>query len=178
MIVADASPLIALAKLGRLTLLRDLYGKVLIGSTVEAETVTAGRAVRALGVEQIEAAMADGWLQTTRLSTQEDGLMQRFMAYSRLHRGEAESIALANARGLPLIVDDKAARAVAAMGSVAHVGTAGVLLEACLRRRLELGGIGGRPSGSHSDPVAVPSRRGRSTEARAGGTTMKQDRMA
>ena len=48
--------------------------------------------------------MADGWLQTTRLSTQEDGLMQRFMAYSRLHRGEAESIALANARGLPLIV--------------------------------------------------------------------------
>ena len=138
MIVADASPLIALAKLGRLTLLRDLYGVVLIGSTVEAETVTAGRAVRALGVEQIEAALADGWLQTTRLSAQEDGLMQRFMAYSRLDRGEAESIALANARSLPLIVDDKEARAVAAVGSVAHVGTAGVLLEACLRRRLDL----------------------------------------
>ena len=139
MIVADASPLIALAKLGRLTLLRDLYGEVLIGSTFEAETITAGKAVRALGVEQIEAAVAIGWLRITRLSTKEDGLMQRFMAYSRLDRGEAESIALADARGLPLIVDDKEARAVAAVNSVAHVGTAGVLLEACLQRHLDLG---------------------------------------
>ncbi len=139
MIVADASPLIALAKLARMTLLRDLYGEVIIGSTVEAETVTAGRAVRALGVEQIEAALADGWLQTTHLSAHEDSLMQRFVIHSRLDRGEAESIALATARGLPLIVDDKEARAVASAASVAHVGTAGVLLEACLRRRLELG---------------------------------------
>ena len=61
------------------------------------------------------------------------------MAYSRLDRGEAESIALADARGLPLIVDDKEARAVAAVNSVVHVGTAGVLLEACLRRRIDLG---------------------------------------
>lgn len=139
MIVADASPLIALAKLGRLTLLPDLYGDVLIGPAVEAETITAGRAIRALGVEQIEAAVATGWLQITRLSTREDGLLQRFMAYSRLDRGEAESIALADARGLPLIVDDKEARAVAAVNGVAHVGTAGVLLEACLRRHLALG---------------------------------------
>ena len=138
MTVADASPLIALSKLQRLGLLRDLYGEVLIGSAVEGETIIAGRAVHALGVEQIEAAVADGWLETTRLSAQEDGLMQNLISHSRLDRGEAESIALAQARDLPLIVDDKEARAVAVVAGVAHVGTVGVLLEAYLRRCLDL----------------------------------------
>ena len=68
MIVADASPLIALSKLQRLGLLRDLYGEVLIGSAVEGETIIAGRAVHALGVEQIEAAVADGCCISRRIA--------------------------------------------------------------------------------------------------------------
>ena len=36
MIVADASPLIVLAKLQHLELLNDLYGEVLMGSVVKA----------------------------------------------------------------------------------------------------------------------------------------------
>ncbi len=77
MIVVDASPLIVLAKLQRLGLLNDLYGEVLMGSVVKAETIDAGRAVHALGVEQLEAAMEDGWLQTVRLTEEERDLMQR-----------------------------------------------------------------------------------------------------
>ena len=41
MIVADASVLIALAKMRRLDLLRGVYGDVLIGPVVKAETVDA-----------------------------------------------------------------------------------------------------------------------------------------
>ena len=66
-------------------------------------------------------------------------MMQNLIARSRLDRGEAESIALAQARDLRLIVDDKEARAVAALRGVAHVGTVGVLLEAYLRRCLDTG---------------------------------------
>ena len=109
MIVVDASPLIVLAKLQRLGLLNDLYGEVLMGSVVKAETIDAGRAVHALGVEQLEAAMEDGWLQTVRLTEEERDLMQRLTESSRLDQGEAEAIALASVRGLRLIVDDKEA---------------------------------------------------------------------
>ena len=139
MIVADASPLIVLAKLQHLGLLNALYGEVLMGSVVKAETIDAGRAVHALGVEQIEVAMEDGWLQTVRLTAKERDLMQRLTERSRLDQGEAEAIALASVRSLRLVVDDKEARNVAAAAGVEHVGTAGTLLEAYLQKRLNLG---------------------------------------
>ena len=139
MIVADASPLIVLAKLQHLGLLNALYSEVLMGSVVKAETIDAGRAVHALGVEQMEVAMEGGWLQTVRLTAQERDLMQRLTERSRLDRGEAEAIALASVRSLRLVVDDKEARNAAAAAGVEHVGTAGTLLEAYLQKRLNLG---------------------------------------
>ena len=139
MIVADASPLIVLAKLQHLGLLNDLFGEVLMGSVVKAETIDAGRAVHAAGVEQLEVAMEDGWLQTVRLTVEERDLMQRLTERSRLDQGEAEAISLASVRGLRLIVDDKEARSVAAASGVEHLGTAGALLEAYLRQHLDLG---------------------------------------
>lgn len=143
MIAADASPLIVLAKLQRLGLLNDLYGEVLIGPVVKAETVDAGQAVRARDVDQIEAALEDGWLQVVHLTAQERDLMQRLTRRSRLDQGEAESIALASVRGLRLIVDDKEARSVAVVAGVKHLGTAGALLEAHLRQCLDLGTLEG-----------------------------------
>ena len=137
--MADASPLIALAKLQRLWLLNDLYGVVLICPAVKEETVDAGKAVRARGVEQIEAALEDEWLRPARLTAHERDLVQRLIGRTRLGRGEAESIAVASVRRLRLIVDDKEARGVAAAARVEHLGTAGTLLEAHLRQRLDFG---------------------------------------
>ena len=136
MTVADATPLIALARIQRLELLREHYDQVLIGSVVKAETIDAGRSVRAQGVEQIEAAVDAGWLTIASSTDAENDLMQRLSQRSRLHQGEAESIALARVRKLPLVVDDKEARSVARAVGVRHVGTVSVLLEAYLRHRL------------------------------------------
>ena len=110
-----------------------------MGSVVKAETIDAGRAVHVLGVEQLEAAMEDGWLQTVRLTEEERDLMQRLTESSRLDQGEAEAIALASVRGLRLIVDDKEARSMAVASGVEHLGTAGALLEAYLRQHLDWG---------------------------------------
>ena len=137
-IIADASPLIAFAKLRQLRLLSRLYGRVLIGPVVKAETVDAGLAIRASGVEQLEAALEDGLLQVVQLTSQERDLMQRLAERSRLDSGEAESIALASVRCLRLILDDKAARGVAATAEVEHLGTAAVMLEAYLRNLVNL----------------------------------------
>ncbi len=138
-VVADASPLIALAKLQRLRLLNDLYGVVLICPAVKGETIDAGRAVRAGGVEQIETALEDRWLRPVRLTAHERDMIERLAGRTRLGRGETESIALASARRLRLIVDDKEARSVAAAARVEHLGTAGTLLEAHFRQRLDFG---------------------------------------
>src|SRR6516164_5239600 len=71
MIIADASVLIALAKMRRLDLLNTVYGDVLIGPQVKAETIDAGKRISAPGVERIEKAVDDGWLQIARLSSKE-----------------------------------------------------------------------------------------------------------
>jgi predicted nucleic acid-binding protein len=44
--------------------------------------------------------------------------------------GEAESIVLARSRQLPVILDDKEARAMAEVADVRYVGTAGLMLAA------------------------------------------------
>jgi predicted nucleic acid-binding protein len=127
-IVADATVLIALAKLSRLKLIENLYGEVLIGPVVKAETVDAGKRIAATGVEHIEQAIDDGWLKITRLSAKEKKMFQSIIRRSRLDDGEAESIALASSRKLMVILDDKEARSFAAAIGLEFIGTAGVLL--------------------------------------------------
>ncbi|MCY4485345.1 MAG: hypothetical protein OXC12_20955 [Spirochaetaceae bacterium] len=139
MIVADASPLIVLAKLRRLELLHDLYGAVLIGPVVKAEAIDAGRLAGARDVDQLEGALADGRLRVVKPTTPAEGHRQRLMTRSRIHPGEAESIALARARGLRLVVDDREARNAAAIEGVDHVGTVGAMLEAYRQRHMDLG---------------------------------------
>ena len=138
MTAADATPLIALARIGRLELLPDLYEHVLIGSVVKAETIDAGNAVRAPGVERIEAAVDAGWLRVADPADAEADLVRRLSQRSRLHEGEIESIALAHAGKLPLVVDDKEARSMAGILGVPLIGTVGVLLQAYLRRSFGL----------------------------------------
>lgn len=135
MIVADASPLIALAKIERLELLSELYEGALIGPIIKRETIDAGRSIAASGVEQIEAAVSRGDVRLIRTTGDERHLTQRLLKRSRLDRGEAEAIAIAHFRNIALLVDDREARSVAATMDVDFLGTAAVLLEAYLRGR-------------------------------------------
>lgn len=133
MIVADASPLIALAKMRRLEILREMYGQVLIGPVVNAEVVDQGRAVVAAGVEHVEDAIRKGWMQVARLTKTEKSLLQRILKSSRLDKGEAEALALASSRKIPVILDDREARANAELLELEFIGTAGILLEAFIK---------------------------------------------
>jgi predicted nucleic acid-binding protein len=138
MIIADASVLIALAKMRRLDLLRLIYGDALIGPQVKAETVDAGKKISAPGVERIERALDDGWLQVARLSSKEKSTAHTIASKGGLGAGEAESIALASSRKLMVIIDDRAARSFAELMEVAFVGTAGMLFYGFVRKHLTL----------------------------------------
>lgn len=138
MIIADASVLIALAKMRRLDLLHSVYGDVLIGPQVKAETVDAGKRILAPGVERIEKALDDGWLQVARLSSKEKSTAQSIVSKGGLDAGEAESLALASSRKLMVILDDRAARSFAEVTGVTFIGTAGLLFHAFLKKHLTL----------------------------------------
>jgi len=138
MIVADASVLIALAKMHSVDLLNSVYGDVLIGPQAKAETVDAGKRIGAPGVERIEKALDVGWLEVARLSSKEKSTAQRIASKGGLDAGEAESLALASSRKLMVILDDRAARSFAEVMGVQFIGTAGMLFHAFAKKHLTL----------------------------------------
>jgi predicted nucleic acid-binding protein len=138
MTIADASVLIALAKMRRLDLLHSVYGDVLIGPEVKAETVDAGKRISAPGVERIEKALDDSWLQVARLSPKEKSMARSMVSKGGLDAGEAESLALASSRKLVVILDDRAARSFAEVMGITFLGTAGMLFHAFVKKHLTL----------------------------------------
>jgi predicted nucleic acid-binding protein len=128
-VVADAGPLIALARIGRLELLNRLYGVVVVpGAVMEELQVDSGRP----GASALEAALSTGWLEVMTAPTEAAELKRL------LDSGEAEAIVLAEQIACRfLLIDERRGRAVARRRGIPVVGTGGLLLSA--KRR---GGIG------------------------------------
>ena len=133
MIILDASPLIALAKIGRLALLKEVYGEVAVGPSVRIEVVEGGKVVDPAGVKQVEAALEARWIRELQPTAEEERLAAQLREHSRLGAGEAEALALAGSRHLLVVLDDKEARVMAQAIGIPYLGTAGVLLEALVR---------------------------------------------
>jgi len=124
-VVSDTSPLLALADIGRLDLLRQLYGEVRIPQAVHDEILTfAGthaEAVRAV------ARACGSWIHIERVK--ESAI--RSILSPGIHRGEAAAMALAKTLKADLIlVDDRQARIKLKELGLSAAGTVGVLLAA------------------------------------------------
>jgi predicted nucleic acid-binding protein len=122
-IVADASPLIALARIDRLELLGQLFDPVLVPRSVADEcTVELHRP----GAKAIHAALADGRLQAREV---EGGQLLAELG-QLLDEGEAEALVLAKDTGFLLLIDERRGRAVAAEMDLQILGTGGLLIAA------------------------------------------------
>jgi predicted nucleic acid-binding protein len=120
-IVADSSPLIALAVIDQLDLLPNLYKRVLIPPAVWDEVTVKGiRMPGAQSVSQVQ------WLEI------ESPSVENVSALSILvDRGEAEALALA--QSIPdsiILLDDAQARRVAERLGIPRIGTLGILRRA------------------------------------------------
>lgn len=123
-IIADAGPLIGLARIGLLSLLQGLYGTVVIPATVfvELRTVEDRPGSRAL-----RKALEEGWLKPEEIRPTEELKILLLL----LGRGEAEAILLAEQRPCRfLLLDEKRGRTMARRRGIRVVGTGGVLLAA------------------------------------------------
>ena len=121
-IVSNSTPLIHLARIGQLGLLRDFFGNVMIPPAVFDECVVQGKAYR----DALLIAQAD-WLETKAVS---DGNLV-ILLNAELDRGESEAIALALQQEADLLLlDDAEGRHKARLYALKYTGTVGILLKA------------------------------------------------
>jgi predicted nucleic acid-binding protein len=120
-IVSNAGPLIALAKIERFELLRKLFSKLYIPQAVYDEVVVigAGRA----GAKETEQAVGD-WIKVQEVK---DIVMVKSLL-TKLGKGESEAIALALETKADLVLlDDYKARATAEFMGLNMTGSVGML---------------------------------------------------
>jgi len=132
-VTSDTSPVIALAKIGRLRMLKDLYGAVVISPFVKVESVDKGRELGAHDVLEIEKALNEGWIKVAKLTRRQNQTVQRLVSGARVGFGEAEALILARDKKIPAILDDKEARALAKSWGLEYTSTVMVLYEALVR---------------------------------------------
>jgi len=124
-IVADAGPLIGLARIGRLDLLPSLFDTTILPPTVYAECV---RAANKPGAAAIAKAVEVRWLVVqSPLHPAAAGLP------AGLRIGESDAIALAVELSCLILLHDKLARGAARATGLGVIGTGGLLLAAKAR---------------------------------------------
>jgi uncharacterized protein len=118
-VVSDSSPILNLAAVGRLHLLRDLYGEIVVPPAVQRE------------LSRNRIALDASWTRVVK------AVDRREVAALRQHLdpGEAEAIAIAaELRAGLLLVDEKRGRRIAVERGLEVTGLLGVLAEAKARR--------------------------------------------
>jgi predicted nucleic acid-binding protein len=130
---SNTSPIVALAKIGRLELLRDLYGTVFISPFVKVESVDKGKELGASDALEIERAISENWIKISKLTRKQSQNIRRLVAETRIGLGEAQALTLAKDKGMIVILDDKEARAIAKSWNLKYTSTVMVLYEAFVK---------------------------------------------
>ncbi|OGD45479.1 hypothetical protein A3K69_06385 [Candidatus Bathyarchaeota archaeon RBG_16_57_9] len=121
-IVSNATPLIYLAKIGRLSLLKAVFGEVLVPQEVKAEVVDRGKEIGEVDAYIVEAALEEGWLKVVKTDPIKIPL--------QLDAGETAALSLARKLSVEVLVDEVSARMAARLMSLTPRGTLYVLLKA------------------------------------------------
>lgn len=120
-VVADSSPLIALAKVGCLDAVRQLYSRLHISTEVYTEVVVAGA-----GMPGASLVANSGWIEVTPI--QDSGRLIEASAQHRLGLGELSTVVLGKElRADIALMDDLRARRLAKDSGLAIRGSVGIL---------------------------------------------------
>ena len=127
MIVADASVLIFLAKLGHLDLLRRMFKQVLVPRSVWEEVVPQTRRTDFPEIRVLEEASSAGWLAVAPDVTVRDPVPFT----NALHAADDQVLLVARAKRIRrILADDAPLRRAARSLGIAPIGTIGILMEA------------------------------------------------
>lgn len=129
MIASNATPLIYLSKVGKLELLKRVFGEVYIPEEVKREAVDRGKELKRRDALLIEKAIEDGWLRVSKAEPVKIPI--------ELDAGETAAISLAKKLGgQEVLIDEVSARTAARLLGLEPRGTIFVLL-----KTMEKGGM-------------------------------------
>ena len=122
-IVSNSTPLIYLAKIGKLDLLKAIFGEILIPEQVWAEVVEKGKSLGQKDAYAVENAVAQGWIKVV--------VADPFEMPIELDEGEEAALSLAKQLNLAtVLIDEVSARSAARLIGLTPRGTIFVLLMA------------------------------------------------
>lgn len=129
--ICDSSTLIHLAGIGRLELLKEFYETILITPAVWNEVVEEGK--ERLGAREVREANSTGWIEV--IAPDNESVVR--LLECELHKGEAETIALAiEQQSEVILLDELEARRVADVYGLRKTGVIGILIRAKLEGRV------------------------------------------
>ena len=130
-VISDSTPLIYLAKIGRLGLVKDVFGRVFIPEAVFNEAVVQGKALNISDASIIEKFVGE-WIMRERVRAEVDAEYRFLDTNTRLGLGEKEAIKLCKQLNVNyFIVDDREARRVSRILNVRPIGTCGIIIQSC-----------------------------------------------
>jgi len=131
-VISNSSTLMHLSAIGRLALLKEFYGKIIIPPAVWKEVVEEG--MGRIGVTEAKQARQDGWIDVVSPT---DKPLIRLLKHD-LDEGEAEVIALAIEQKADVVfLDESNARKIAEVYDLVKTGVIGLLIRAKKEGRIE-----------------------------------------
>ena len=128
--VSESTPLIYLAKIGRLDIIRDVFQKIYVPEAVIDEAVTQGKALNMSDASIIEKAVGT-WIIKERVEPEVDAEYSFLDTNTRLGNGEKEALKLCKQLDADyFIADDREARRVSSILNIKPIGTCGTVVQA------------------------------------------------
>ena len=128
-VVSDSTPLIYLAKIGRLNLLRGVFEKIYIPEAVFNEAVTQGKELNMSDAFIIEKAVGI-WIIKELVEPKVDAEFRFLDTNTKLGSGEKEALKLCKQlNAVYFIADDREARSVSRILNIKPIGTCGILIQ-------------------------------------------------
>jgi predicted nucleic acid-binding protein len=133
-VTSDAGPLIHLAKIGLLDLLREIFSTITIPLEVGAEVVDRGKEKGFADAFLIEEAIRDGRILVVDVKMSDEFL--ELCRRAGVDKGEAEVLRYTKERGGLALLDDESPRDLARSLGTPVRGTLGVLVELVRKGRM------------------------------------------
>jgi len=140
-VVSDAGPLIHLAQISKLLILKRLFNQVVVTPKVKRETVDEGIKLGHPDANIIGKAMEEGWIVVEELPKHLTPTSKRLAEEEKISIADAETLLLAKEKKTEVLVDEKALSNLARMFGLKTWNTWTLLLESLRRGFIKVSGI-------------------------------------
>jgi len=140
-VVSDAGPLIHLAQINKLRLIKKLFNQALVTPNVKREAYDEGVKLGHADAQIVGKAIEEGWITVEDVPKSVASASKRLAEGENISKADAETLLLAKEKAAEILVDEKALSDLAKMYGLKAWNTWTVLLEGLRRGFIEISDI-------------------------------------